>query len=69
MTKADKKINYNFETFSRESLMPIVDYGNSPLVGKAAPDFPLWDLEGNEINLAEFWKANDMIVIEFGSFT
>ena len=46
-----------------------IPYGQSPTLGAAAPDFPLWDLEGTETSLSAVWGSYTYTVVEFGSFT
>lgn len=44
-------------------------FEESPPLGKPAPDFSLWDLEGRETRLSAVWSAHTYTIVEFGSFT
>jgi hypothetical protein len=61
---------YNYVHFNMKSEMP--KFGAFPAalhVGERAPDCPLEDLDtGRTVRLSELW-ANDLVVVEFGSFT
>lgn len=46
-----------------------IPYSHSPTLGAPAPDFPLWDLDGNETTLSAIWEQHTYTVVEFGSFT
>ena len=60
---------YNYEVFSAESVLPLMRFDESPALGKEAPDFPLWELDGRQISLKEIWSQNLYTIVEFGSFT
>ncbi len=60
---------YNYPSFVPENFEPWMRFHLSPPVGEAAPDFPLWDLDGAETSLAATWSAHKYTVVEFGSFT
>ena len=46
-------------------------FDESPELGVAAPDFPLWRLQEDraQTSLGEWWSSNLYLVVEFGSFT
>ena len=60
---------YNYDEFIPEKFMPWMQFPSSPMLGAAAPDFPLWNLDGSETSLKSTWSANKLTVVEFGSFT
>lgn len=61
---------YNYDEFLPEKFMPWMRFEESPALGVAAPDFPLWRLEDRARTLlAEWWSKNLYLVVEFGSFT
>ena len=60
---------YNYDAFVPEKFGPWMRFHESPPVGQAAPDFPLWDLEEKETSLSEVWSQNTYTIVEFGSFT
>ena len=65
---------YNYDEFTREKVLPWLNFENSPPVGQPAPDFPLWtlgekDLEGPRTALSEIWSKHIYTIVEFGSFT
>lgn len=61
---------YNYDEFVPEKFMPWMRFDESPGLGVAAPDFPLWRL-GDQARtaLSEWWSSNRYLVVEFGSFT
>ena len=61
--------NYNYESFIPENFEPLMRFADSPKLGVAAPDFPLWSLAGEETSLSAIWKQNSYTIVEFGSFT
>lgn len=69
MEHPDLLKRYNYDSFIPENFEPWMRFNESPPVGSIAPNFPLWDLEGNEIQLSEILSQNNYTVIEFGSFT
>jgi hypothetical protein len=65
---------YNYDEFTRENVLPWLNFENSPPVGQPAPDFPLWTLGdqeryGTKTSLREIWSAHTFTIVEFGSFT
>ncbi|MCP4419990.1 MAG: hypothetical protein GY805_25560 [Chloroflexi bacterium] len=60
---------YNYDEFTKAKVMPWLNFEGSPPLGATAPDFPLWHLDGSQMNLSKIWKAHRFIVVEFGSFT
>lgn len=60
---------YNYDEFTREKVLPWLRFDQSPALGQRAPDFPLWDLDGEEIQLHTILKAKLYTIVEFGSFT
>lgn len=61
--------NYNYAVFSAETALPLLRFDKSPPIGEPAPNFPLWELDGNQTSLKEIWASNIYTVVEFGSFT
>jgi hypothetical protein len=65
---------YNYDAFTREKVLPWLNFENSPPLGRPAPDFPLWSLddgrtEGSQTSLSEIWSEHSYTIVEFGSFT
>jgi hypothetical protein len=60
---------YNYAKFTEEGASPWLNFENSPPLGETAPDFPLWELDGQPTSLEELWSRNTYTVVEFGSFT
>ena len=61
---------YNYDEFVPEKFMPWMRFAESPELGVAAPDFPLWRLEDRaQTSLGEWWSNHLYLVVEFGSFT
>ena len=70
MSEKDKPTAiYNYDAFTQKNYEPWMNFDKSPALGQAAPDFPLWRLDGSETRLSEIWSANLFTVVEFGSFT
>lgn len=70
MESDDKVIEqYNYDTFTRENLLRWTKSSDIPGVGEEAPDFPLWQMDGQKTSLSEIWSAHLYTVVEFGSFT
>ncbi len=60
---------YNYDEFTPEKVEPWLNFHASPSLGEVAPDFPLWDLDGEETRLSALWSQHRLLVVEFGSFT
>lgn len=60
---------YNYDKFIPDKFEPWLNFETSPPLGQAAPDYPLWNLDGEETSLSEIWKNNLYTIVEFGSFT
>ena len=69
MDKKDLISKYNYNAFIPENFKPWSRFDQSPPIGVAAPDFPLWDLEENQTSLSEIWSQKTYTIVEFGSFT
>jgi hypothetical protein len=60
---------YNYAVFARENFEPLMNWEASPVIGSAAPDFPLWHLDGTATSLSATWSQHKYLIVEFGSFT
>jgi hypothetical protein len=60
---------YNYDEFTAEKVLPWLNFKDSPPVGRPAPDFPLWQVDGRQTALSEIWSSYQYTVVEFGSFT
>jgi hypothetical protein len=60
---------YNYDKFIPDKFEPWLNFKTSPPLGQAAPDYLLWNLDGEETSLSEIWKNNLYTIVEFGSFT
>jgi hypothetical protein len=69
MTDSDLVARYNYDAFVPEKFEPWMNFDASPPLGQRAPDFPLWDLDGDETRLSTVWPRHVYTVVEFGSFT
>lgn len=69
MDNIDLIAKYNYSAFIPENFEPWDRFDESPPVGEAAPDFPLWDLEENQTSFSEIWSQHIYTIVEFGSFT
>ncbi len=70
MSHRPTETEYNYDTFEETKFGPLMRFAESPPVGKPGPDFPLWDATSQEeIQLSDLWKAHDLTIVEFGSFT
>lgn len=69
MHDIDLLSRYNYDAFVPEKFEPWDRFDASPPLGEAAPDFPLWDLDGNETSLSGVWRNSAYTVVEFGSLT
>jgi len=61
--------SYNYDSFVPEKFTPWMNFEASPLLGKPAPDFPLWGLDEVKTRLSEEWSQHAYTIMEFGSFT
>lgn len=59
----------NYDSFVPAKFEPWMRFEQSPPLGKAALDFPLWPLAGGETTLSAIWSAHTYTIVEFGSFT
>jgi hypothetical protein len=48
---------YNYDEFVPEKFERWIRFGESPILGQPAPDYPLWDLDGRQINLRAYPKS------------
>jgi hypothetical protein len=69
MRVPDILARYNYDEFIPEKFGPWLNFSASPPLGRPAPDFPLWDLDGAETRLSAVWTRHTYTVVEFGSFT
>jgi len=60
---------YNYPEFIPKYFEPLLNFDNSPKLGRPGPDFPLTILDGAETTLHETCQEHELTVIEFGSFT
>ena len=60
---------YNYDEFTPNKVIPILNFMNSPMLGMVGEDFPLWRLDGSETRLNDIWSQNLYTIVEFGSFT
>ncbi len=60
---------YNYSEFTAETAVPLLRFDRSPPLGREAPDFPLWELDGRQTSLKEIWSSHTYTIVEFGSFT
>ena len=60
---------YNYDSFVPEKFERWLRFHESPPVGTPLPNFPLTDLDGNNVELRELWRAKAYTIMEFGSFT
>ena len=52
MNDSDLVTRYNYDAFVPENFQPWLRFAASPALGEAAPDFPLWELDGTETRLS-----------------
>ena len=69
MNNNDLLTLYNYDEFIPEKFERWMKFDTSPALGKTAPDFPLWNLDGSETQLSAVWGEHNLTVVEFGSFT
>ncbi len=60
---------YNYDSFIPKNFEPWMNFHFSPPLGRAAPDFPLWNLDETQASLSSIWSQHAYTVVEFGSFT
>ena len=60
---------YNYDSFVPEKFERWLRFHESPAVGIPLPNFTLTDLNGDEVELRELWRAQAYTIMEFGSFT
>lgn len=54
---------YNYDAFVPEKFEPWLNFEASPYLGSRAPDFPLWHLDGTEMNLSDIWSEHLYTII------
>jgi hypothetical protein len=69
MTESNLIDHYNYDEFIPEKFERWMNFSSSPPLGQAAPDFPLWDLDGTQTSLSQVISQSMFTVVEFGSFT
>ena len=69
MSHAAQRDEYNYSEFTREWVEGWLSWDTSPPIGRPAPDYPLWELDGTETRLSDVWSLHTYTVVEFGSFT
>lgn len=69
MNDPDLLSRYNYDEFVPEKFEPWLNFEASPPLGRPAPDFPLWELDGDETRLSTIWSCHSYTIVEFGSFT
>ena len=65
----DSNPAYNYDSFIEEQFEPWMNFADSPVLGEPAPDFTLTTLDGEEVQLSDFWRKHLYTIIEFGSLT
>jgi hypothetical protein len=60
---------YNYDEFVPDKYSRWMRFDESPVLGEKGPDFPLWKLSGEKVQLGEVLAAHRYTVVEFGSFT
>lgn len=69
MNEPDLLSSYNYNAFVPENFERWLNFEASPPLGRSAPDFLLWKLDGDETRLSKVWSRHAYTVVEFGSFT
>lgn len=69
MSDSDLVVRYNYDAFVPEKFQPWLNFDAAPPLGQAAPDFPLWRLDGAATSLSALWSSAALTIVEFGSFT
>ena len=67
--ESGQNVPYNYDEFTPEKVLPLLNFEKSPSVGQPAPNFPLWRLNGELVKLSDIWPAHTYTIVEFGSFT
>jgi hypothetical protein len=67
--RSDIITSYNYDEFTAAKVKPWLNFDASPPLGRQAPDFPLWYLDGSTTTISEIWSGYQFTVVEFGSFT
>lgn len=67
--RSDIITDYNYDEFTPGKVKRWLNFDASPPLGKQAPDFPLWYLDGSATMMSEIWSSYRFTVVEFGSFT
>ena len=55
---------YNYAAFVPEKFEPWLNFTASPPLGQMAPDFPLWELDGQETRLSAVWSRHIYTSVE-----
>ncbi len=69
MANQELLLQYNYDEFVPEKFTRWMNFESSPIIGKPAPDFPVWNLDQSETRLSDIWSEHTLTVVEFGSFT
>ncbi len=69
MDEPDLLSRYNYDAFVPEKFERWMNFDASPPLGRQAPDFLLWDLDGVGTRLSNVWSGHAYTIVEFGSFT
>ena len=69
MSNQELLTRYNYDSFVPEKFEPWMRFHESPPLGTRGPDFPLWNLEGQETSLGDLLGQHMYTIVEFGSFT
>ena len=69
MDDLDLLYHYNYDEFVQPKFGRWQRFHESPPLGQAGPDFPLWDLACNETSLRAVLAEHAFTIVEFGSFT
>ncbi|HBY92405.1 MAG TPA: hypothetical protein DEP84_00335 [Chloroflexi bacterium] len=69
MTDRDLLSRSHYAEFVPGNFEPWMRFEASPPLGRPAPDFSLWHLDGDETRLSQIWLRYTYTVVECGSFT